>query len=36
MVEWVDNSYIKSYTDYEALKVLMEDIERKYPNISEW
>ena len=36
LVEWVDNSYIKSYTDYEALKVLMEDIERKYPNISEW
>merc|ERR1712223_769960 len=34
--EWVDNSYIKNYTDYETLKVLLEETERKYPSISEW
>ena len=36
LVEWVDNSYIKNYTDHEALKLFMEQTETKYHNISEW
>ena len=34
--EWVDTSFIKNYTDHEALKLLMEEVETKYHNIAEW
>ena len=34
--EWVDTSFIKTYTDHDALKLLMEDVETKYHNIAEW
>ena len=35
VVEWVDNSYIKKYTDYDEFKQLFDSIEAKYHNLAE-
>ena len=32
---WVDNRYIKNYTDYSQMMSVIEEITRKYPKISE-
>ena len=32
---WIDNRYIKNYTDYSQMMTLIEEITRKYPKISE-
>ena len=33
--EWVDDRYIKTYTEYSEMMSMFEDITRKYPKISE-
>ena len=35
VIEWVDNSYIKKYTDYDALKEFLDSIETKFNKIAE-
>ena len=36
VVEWVDTSFIKKYTDHDAMKELLESLETKHFNILEW
>ena len=33
--EWVDDRYIKTYTEYSEMMSMFEDITKKYPKISE-
>ena len=36
VVEWVDHSFIKNYTDHDAMKELLESLETKHFNVLEW